>query len=372
MNGTAFAEIQRFLSLGDQHRGNDNVLALQYYACAGTLAQGLGERALEVRALRREIATHLDREDLEAAAGALAELVERAPEEAADSLQEVVGRGEQLGGLLERIGGARLPPAPRAELFGRLQLSYRGRTVTSDRWPGSRALRLFACLLARQPAPINCQDAIEMLWSDCSPKRGRNRLRNTVYQIRHVLGDLLGIPGAGVRRCRHQDSLSLEPSFDTDTDELERLAEEAERLEPAEALVQLKRAFELCQSELLEGMRDGWAQAMRARFTGTRARVAHLLVQGQLARGQAQAAERTARRTLEQDAMSEQAWIDLLTVQVALGRDAEARRLYRQAVLHFETELGFRPLQLGEAFDHLLAPPGFRPTQTSTTAPLRW
>ncbi len=328
-------------------------------------------------ALRLYLRQLLERDQLESASEIVLQLAEESAEEAQAALDEAgrFGKLEQVLGLisagdgwmrlarasaLRSLRGLASPtPAarplwseqPRAQLFGRLRVSYQSRELLPEDWPSSKALRLFACLLARRGNPLSSAAAIDMLWPELCPGRGRSSLRNCLYQVRFALRDLLGIPGEGVLRCRRQDTLTLERRFSTDFEELERALDEAPHnpavAGPAEALY---------VGPLLDGLDDPWVGPLRARLADARGRLLHFLADSQLRQGQAQRAEQTARRALEHDDLSEQAWSDLLRSQVNQGRESDAHRSYREAVAHFQAELGFRPAALGEAYDRLLAP----------------
>lgn len=330
----------------------------------------------------------LQDEQLESAAEVLVQLAEESQEIARAGFEKVAQHG-QLDRLLAIIGEgegwmrlarasvvkslrslassvAQADPVrftaddPRVDLFGPLQVTYQGRVLKAESWPSSKALRLFACLVARQGTPLSCSAAIEMLWPELCSGRGRSSLRNCLYQIRFALRDLLGLPGAGVVRCRLQDTLVLERRFDTDVRAYEEAVEQAYAAPPSDAFRLASRADDLYRASFLEGMEDAWIGPVRARLSGTQARLLHLLAHCQLDLGQARGAELTARRALQDDDLSEQAWADLLAAQVGQGRESEARRLYREAVAHFEDEMGFRPSSLGEAYDRLLAPPAYQ------------
>lgn len=337
----------------------------------------------EAEALQLYLSQLLDRRQLEPAAEVLLSLAELSEDEARRGLDEVTRTG-QLDPLLQAIGQgdgwmrlARLSvlqnlrqlarprgqeptplwsDQPRAELFGSLRLTFRCHSLSAERWPSQKALRLFACLVARQGAPLRCAAAIEMLWPEQCPGRGRSSLRNCIYQVRYALRDLLGMPGEGVLRCRRQDTLTLETYWETDVQDFERAADQARRSRCAESA---RRADTLYRGTLLEGLDDLWIQPDRTRLAALRAQNLHVLCTAQLSSGQLQASEQTARAALQHDDLHEQAWSDLLAALIAQGRESEARRLYREAVAHFQTELGFRPEALGDAYDRLLAPTAF-------------
>lgn len=338
----------------------------------------------EAEALGLYLRQLLEGDELSLAAEVLLQMAEISATHTRKAVEEASQRG-QLDRLLETIargdGWLRLARAnvihglrslataeaaaspccerPRAELLGALRLTYRRRTLTADQWPSSKAMRLFACLVARRGAPLGSQAAIEHLWPELAPGRGRSSLRNCLYQVRYALRDLLGLPGEGVVRCRLQDTLALEARFETDVDEFERAVEQARTLPPREALPVASAADRLYRAPYLEGLEDAWAQSVRSRLESLRGQLLHLLAGCQLALGQARQAEETARRAMQHDDLCEQAWADLLAAQVGQGRESEARRLYRDAVAHFQSELGFRPTVLGEAYDRLIAPPAY-------------
>ncbi|MCE7870273.1 hypothetical protein DYH09_07825 [bacterium CPR1] len=344
----------------------------------------------ETKALQLYFRQLLECEEMEQAAEVLLQLAEISDTQVRAGMHEVTRLG-QLEQIMEKLGqgdswmrlarvsvlqGLRnlarpstASPAavwaeqPRAELFGALRLSYQCRTLTPERWPSAKAMRLFAYLVGRQGAPVSCAAAIEMLWPELTPGRGRSSLRNCIYQIRYALRDLLGLPGEGLLRCRVQDALSLDSRFETDVDSFERAAEQARKLQyhqPLEALHLASSADSLYRAPFLEGLEDAWIQPLRARLAAARGNLLHVLTNCQLTLGHPQLAEQTARRALQHDDLCEQAWADLLAAQIGQGRESEARRLYRDAVAHFQSELGFRPTVLGEAYDRLLAPPAFR------------
>lgn len=329
----------------------------------------------------------LENSELESAAEVLLQMAEESEEDARAGLHEVVRHGH-LEPVLRCIGqgeswmrlarvsvlrslrcltdvrasspsAPRWSEVPRAELLGPLCLTYRDFALRPENWPSAKAMRLLACLIAQQGRPLSCAEAIEMLWPELCPGRGRSSLRNCIYQVRYALRDILGLPGDGIVRHRIQDTLSLERPFQTDVEAFELAVEQARRAAPAEALSLATRADELYRAPFLHGLEDAWIEPERTRLAAIRGSLLQLLARCQLGLGDFQRAEQTARRGLQHDDLSEQAWTVLLEVQLGQGRESEARRLYREAVAHFEAELGCRPVALGDAYDRLLAPPAF-------------
>ncbi len=161
---------------------------------------------------------------------------------------------------------------PRAELFGPLRLTFRCRTLAWERWPGSRARSLMAWLLVRQGEALPCARAIETLWSELAPEEGRRALRRCLQQLRFAMLDLLGLPGQGVVRCRQEDTLALEHTFETDLQDFEEAAERALRARQAQEALRLASRADL-DRRLLEGLEDSWAGATRQRLSLLRARL---------------------------------------------------------------------------------------------------
>jgi ATP/maltotriose-dependent transcriptional regulator MalT len=241
-------------------------------------------------------------------------------------------------------------PADRLEVqcLGRFRLRLGGKVVEEGDWPSRKAMKLFALLALRRGAAQPDEVLADLFWPDLDGQRARAALRNALYQVRGLLKELLGPPGAAaVVRSRKAGTVALELDFILDTE-----AFEADYAEAAGALTEgqaerarrlLERALARCRGELLEGFEEAWTEGPRAHYHELVLRARHLLAQCCLRLGDPAAAEDAARAGLAQDDLREELHVDLMEAMVARHRKAEAMRHYREAAAHFEREVGLVP-----------------------------
>ena len=104
---------------------------------------------------------------------------------------------------------------PRISVFGGLAVESDGRTVE----PTGRPAELLG-FLALHGSPATAEQAIEALWPDGEPTRGRERLRTVLRRVRRDVGDLLE---------RHEEQLRFRTGVTVDVDDFLALVRQARR-----------------------------------------------------------------------------------------------------------------------------------------------
>ena len=197
-----------------------------------------------------------------------------------------------------------------------------------------------------------------LLWGDRADEQARNSLRQTLFELRRVLGP------AG-ERCLAADyeRVALDPiNLSVDVLELERLTEE-------DTLAALERGAALYGGELLAGLMvkdsafESWLAGERERLRELGLRVLGALLARQSAAGLPERAIETALRLLALDPLQETAHRALMRLYAAQGRGAAALRRYQVCVEALWRELRVEPEpETKQLYQEILA-------QRSTQAP---
>ncbi len=146
------------------------------------------------------------------------------------------------------------------EVLGRFRLV--GGETEIVRFSSQRAACLLAYLVCRKGVPQPREVLIELLWPECDPALGRNRLSVVLSSLRRQLEPPGVCPGAVLDSNRQ----SVRLCSDGCTTDLEAFlaAERAWRRAPAEARTDcLMRAARLYVGELLPGLYDEWVEVER-------------------------------------------------------------------------------------------------------------
>ncbi len=146
----------------------------------------------------------------------------------------------------------------RLELFGGIQLSGQGSTLTRFRTRKTAAL---LALLALRGRPCSREELIETFWPEAEPEAAAHSLRQALSSLRPILGEVLEAPQRG--------SVGLKPgALLTDVEEFETELSRARQAtaKPTEAHAALRRALALQRNELLPELYDDWVIQERERL----------------------------------------------------------------------------------------------------------
>lgn len=246
----------------------------------------------------------------------------------------------------------------RVRLLGRFIAEGPGGRIDEGSWTTQKSMLLFTYLASRAGRAVPDSTLIGTFWPDSDDERARGSLRNALCQVRATVAQAAGSE-LQVERNRRSRAVTLSHAVCLDVDEFESGVSEAARLfesdMPAAALDVLLRVMPLYQGELLEGFEDEWITVRRAHFAELHLRGLSLLIRARLALSDATGAEQVARYALTIDDLREDLHGGLIASLVAQGRRGEALRQYREAVAHYEREIGVVPSTLHDLYDELLA-----------------
>ena len=177
-----------------------------------------------------------------------------------------------------------------------------------------------------------------LCWGDRSDEQARNSLRQTLFELRRVLG-----PAGEAALVVDHERVALAPALlRVDVLEFERLAAE-------DSLSALEGAAGLYGGELLAGLVvkdaafDAWLDGQRERLRELGLRALNLLLARQAADGQTERAIETALRLVALDPLQEAAHRSLMRLYAAQGRGAAALRRYQVCVETLWRELRVEP-----------------------------
>jgi predicted ATPase/DNA-binding SARP family transcriptional activator/Tfp pilus assembly protein PilF len=216
----------------------------------------------------------------------------------------------------------------RIELLGWLRVIQGGRVVA--RFRSTRAGALLAYLAYHRLRSHPREALIELLWPECEPSAGRDRLRVALSSLRRQL-EPPGVPAGAVLLATH-GVVQLNPdACITDVAELEATLEAAARASRIEERTRwLCRVAEIHRGELLPGYFEPWILAERERLMDACLLEFGRLIDDLERAGELREALHWARRTLRIDPICEEAHEDVIRLLGAMGRPESALRQYRQ------------------------------------------
>lgn len=113
--------------------------------------------------------------------------------------------------------------------LGHFSLGVAERRVDFERWQRKQSLTLLKYLVTLRGRAVHRERLIERLWPGVPERRGRERLKVTVYALRRALGGA-GVAGEIIVTCDHSYLLKREHLW-VDADAYEQLVKTARRLE---------------------------------------------------------------------------------------------------------------------------------------------
>jgi DNA-binding SARP family transcriptional activator len=187
--------------------------------------------------------------------------------------------------------------------------------------PG-KPLALLSYLAFSPRRTASREHLLDLLWADVDPERAQHALRQTVWQIRHLVGE------AALET--HNGDLVLGITIDSDR----------EAFLAAVQAGALEHAVELYTGEFLTDFAtpggaefEQWADLERIRLRTAFLRCAESLARRQLSAGHAREAQRLARRARDADRLNESGWRLLLETLVA-GHDYLSAAIEADALEH--------------------------------------
>jgi TolB-like protein/Tfp pilus assembly protein PilF len=198
---------------------------------------------------------------------------------------------------------------------------------------GRKVQALVAYLAFERDRAHTREQLATLLWGDTGQERARHNLRQAVARVRAAASTLF--TGEG-------DVLRLDGSCRVDVEELRQLT-------TSEDPDDLKRAVELHQRELLEGLVTGedafddWLHDTRARLREEMCTVCERLATQLVERDRTDEAIDLLRHRVAMDPTAERVHCALMRLLARAGRRSEALRQYQKCVEALERKLGVEP-----------------------------
>ncbi len=252
--------------------------------------------------------------------------------------------------LVQTLGDDGRPPVPAVEipaeglvirLFGPFQVWVNG--ARCDQWSTRKNRDLLAYLASQFGQVVHEDKLVDLFWGQ-GGKSGLHSLHNSITQLRKSLGKEAVV--------RTFDGYKLSSEAWVDADRFSRAFREGRRAAPEEALNWLSRAEALVEGEFLEGFQADWADSARQRWSDELRQCRALLAETFARHGKHILAVEVWKRVLRCDNCCEEGYRGLFQAYRALGRQAEALRLYQSCVQAYAAELDLDPPQEFEQLAH--------------------
>jgi predicted ATPase/DNA-binding SARP family transcriptional activator/class 3 adenylate cyclase len=248
----------------------------------------------------------------------------------------------------------------RIELLGGLRATRGGEEVRRFRRQKVGVLLAYlaaTCCADGRSQRVHPRDAlIDLLWPDCDPEAGRNRLSVALSSLRRQL-EPPGVPPGSVILADHA-TVRLNPvAVVCDVAQFESALQAAERASSSlERVERLAEAVSLYGGEFLPGCFDEWVLPERERHR--EAYLQALIRLATLSEEDAGAALRWARQAVAADPLREEAHRELIRLFCAAGETEAARRQYRELERLLAEHLGDAPSPETRSLLAVLPAPG--------------
>ncbi len=230
-------------------------------------------------------------------------------------------------------------PSLRLHVLGSPRIERPGHAVDLK---SAKAVALLG-YVALSEVPIARDRLLDLLWPSSAPEAARKNLRNTLWAIRHDLGeDALRVD---------DDHIELAASVWVDARELERQFPDRDLSLSASQAAAFESAVDLYRGPLLDGLTiedapdfEIWLTAARERLERKNLQLLSALVSFYQTQGQWNKVISLAERALAQDNLQEPMYRSLMEAYARLGQRAAALRAYDSLHTALEKELGVYPL----------------------------
>jgi DNA-binding SARP family transcriptional activator len=232
-------------------------------------------------------------------------------------------------------------PVWRIELLGQLRAVRGEQVVTRFRRRKTGVLLAYLVCSIQRPHPR--EELIELLWPECDPAAGRDRLSTELSSLRRQLEP----PGiaAGTVLIADRDVVGINPAaVVTDVSQFEtRIAAAAGARNNLERAQYLSEAVAEYRGELLPGYFEDWILPERQRLADVYHQALGQLCRQREAEGDLPRALEYARRLVAADALREEAHSELIRLLAASGQPKAALRQYQELERLLDEELGDTP-----------------------------
>ena len=262
------------------------------------------------------------------------------------------GTGSPIAVILlrsdEQKQGQPLPmPALQIFTFGCFDLAARGSGLATEHWKRKQAVTLLKYLVAHRGRPVHRETLIECLWPDIDEGRARERLKVTVYYLRHQIR-AAGIHEDVVETVGKTYLLRHETVW-VDAVEFERLMTEGAALQRRqrweEALSRYQEAQHLYRGDYMEAdIYADWCAAERERLHELYVETLCGMADCHAALDHYAEAVQVCRTALVVDPCRESFHRTLMVLLVRLGRADWAVAQYRRLQHVLASELDVEPM----------------------------
>jgi LuxR family transcriptional regulator, maltose regulon positive regulatory protein len=144
-------------------------------------------------------------------------------------------------------------------MLGGFRIECDGQPADHTRSDAARGLRLFKCLLSRNPRQIGREQAYERFWPDSKPEAVSTSFRGSIFDFRRMLEPDLNPDASIIVVSRDLVSIRATADLWVDADAFEARAEQALRSETPDIAL-LKAADQLYTGDFLpDDLYDEWA-----------------------------------------------------------------------------------------------------------------
>jgi two-component SAPR family response regulator len=221
--------------------------------------------------------------------------------------------------------------------LGKMQVKVGDHTINTSDWKSQTARDLFFYLLSH-PNGATKEEIGEVFWPDSSPEELRLRFKNTVYRLRHAVGNEAVTYEDDIYQFNHS------VDYDYDVEHFQReysLAQSANELELQ--IKHFKASLTAYQGPFLAKLDQNWIFSQREQFqrqfvTGA-LKLANLLMQ----QGHHNSAIQYCKRVLEQDVCNEAAYRLMMLTYAAMEDRVAIKRTYETCRQTLMTELAVGP-----------------------------
>lgn len=221
--------------------------------------------------------------------------------------------------------------------FGKIQVKVGEHTVNTSDWKSQTARDLFFYLLSH-PNGASKEEIGEVFWPDSTPEELRLRFKNTVYRLRHAVGNEAVTYDDDIYQFNH----SID--YDYDVEHFQREYALAQSATEQEIQIKhFKTALGVYQGPFLAKLDQSWVLTQREQFqrqfiTGA-LKLANLLMQ----QGHHNSAIQYCKRVLEQDSCNEAAYRLMMLTYAALEDRSAIKRTFETCRQTLIKELSVEP-----------------------------
>jgi len=234
-------------------------------------------------------------------------------------------------------------------LFGNLSVALNG----SESAVTGKSQELFGYILMHRSALHSREKLATLLWGDYSTAQAKHCLRQTLWQLKTLIGDRRS--AGGELLTINPEQVGINPAADVwmDTASFEEAYDSVRNISPAQmradVMESLCRAVDLYQGDLLTGCHEDWCLCERERFrdmylTMLRKMICYYEAHGQFDRGL-----EYGETVLRFDHAHEQTHRNMMRLRYLAGDRTGAMHQYRRCREALDRELDVKPSARTEA-----------------------